>query len=204
MQYLDLTQPLSERTPVYPGDPETKFRPSAKIKSDGYNDHYISFGTHVGTHVDAPVHMLAGGKTLKQYGVDKFIGRGVVIDARGKNVIDAEALDRAKIKKGDILLFCTGMDKKYTSSKYFENYPILTEKLARELIAKQISIVGVDACSPDVAPFSVHKLLLRKDILILENLANLDKLIGKQFRIYALPLKLALDGAQVRVVAEIK
>lgn len=204
MLYVDLTQPLTDKTPVYPGDPETKIKPSAKMESDGYNDYYISFGTHVGTHVDAPVHMLAGGKTLDQYDVEKFIGRGVVIDARGKNVIDVDVLDGAEIKARDIVLFYTGTDKKYTGPEYFENYPTLTEDLAGELVARQVSMVGVDTCSPDVAPFDVHKFLLRNDILILENLTSLEKLVSKDCKIYALPLKLALDGAQVRVVAEVQ
>lgn len=65
---IDLSVPVNEKTPVYPGDPATKIDPAGVLAKDGYNDHYISLGTHVGTHIDAPLHMLEGGQSL-----DKFL-----------------------------------------------------------------------------------------------------------------------------------
>lgn len=59
----------------------------------------------------------------------------------------------------------------------------------------------IDLSHPIIAP--VHKILLKNDILIIENLTNVEELEGKEFKIHALPLKLQLDGAPARVVAEI-
>ena len=52
--------------------------------------------------------------------------------------------------------------------------------------------------------FPVHRLLLGKNIPLIENLINLDKLVGKNFELWALPLKLkGGDGAATRAVARI-
>lgn len=79
MKFIDLSVPVNEATPVYPGDPKTKITPAGVLEKDGYEDHYVCMGTHVGTHVDAPRHMVAMGKNLDQIPVDRFIGQGVYI-----------------------------------------------------------------------------------------------------------------------------
>lgn len=162
----------------------------------------VTIGTHVGTHIDAPAHMIVGGKTLDKYDLSKFIGNGALIDVRKKDVIDSK-LSIDKIKPTDIVLFMSGMDKNYFSASYFENYPVLTAELAKALIKKGVKMIGLDTCSPDKAPYEIHKLLLKNDILIIENLTNLDQLIDKQFKALALPLNLQTEGAPVRVIAEI-
>jgi kynurenine formamidase len=62
--YVDLSVAVNEQTPVYPGNPATKIEQAGVLAKDGHCDHYISVGTHVGTHIDAPMHMLEGGKSL--------------------------------------------------------------------------------------------------------------------------------------------
>ena len=79
---------------------------------------------------------------------------------------------------------------------------MVSEEIARHLVEKKVKILGVDMCSPDKAPFVVHKILLGGGVLIMENLTNLTVLEGKEFKVYAFPTKLELDGAPVRVVAE--
>lgn len=172
------------------------------IKRDGYNDHVVSFGTHVGTHIDAPLHMIAGGKTLNQFPIDYFVGNGVVIDASSASKeIGVEHAGNQPIGSGDVVLFYTGWAARYQDPKYFEDYPPLGEALAKYLVERKVKMIGVDICSPDKAPFNVHKTLFSNNVLIIENLTNLDQLLGKRFTVYALPLKLELDAAQARVVA---
>lgn len=79
MSFVDLSIPLTEQTPVYPGDPRPRIEPAAVLEKDGYEDHIVSFGTHVGTHIDAPAHMLKGGKMLDQFPIERLLGRGVYI-----------------------------------------------------------------------------------------------------------------------------
>lgn len=201
MKLIDLSVPINEKTPVYPGDPKTKIEPGGIFGKDGYEDHYVCVGTHVGTHVDAPSHMVVRGATLDEIPLEKFSGRGVYIKA-GRE-LNLEAVKEIEIQEGDIVLFHTGMGDKYGRSEYYDKYPAMTEELARYLIEKKVKMVGVDMCSVDREPFLVHRILLKQNILIIENLTNLSALDGKEFRIYAFPIRLQLDGAPTRVVAEI-
>ncbi len=198
---IDLSVDLNERTPVYPGDLETKLNPAGVLDISGYQDHYVSVGTHVGTHMDAPSHMLSGGKNLDQFPIEKFSGRGVYVRVSG--AFDVTEIKKLDIQKGDIVLFHTGMSEKYHESAYFEDYPAIPKELAMWLVEKEVKIIGVDMCSPDKSPFPVHKILLGGEVLIIENLMNLNALAGKSFKVYAFPIKLQVDGAPVRVVAEI-
>ena len=126
--FVDLSVPVNAQTPVYPGDPATKIEPAGTIERDGYTDHYISLATHVGTHIDAPLHMIAGGKTLDQFEVNRFVGRGRYIKVEGDK-FSLEAVRQADIQAGDIVLFHTGWSSKYHETAYFEDYQALPKKL---------------------------------------------------------------------------
>ncbi|MDO8487610.1 MAG: cyclase family protein [Candidatus Curtissbacteria bacterium] len=201
MRLIDLSVPINEDTPIYPGDPKTEIKPNGVMDTDGYEDHFVCVGTHVGTHVDAPRHMIKDGKSLDQITPDNFAGRGIVIDVR--NGFSLEKVKAADIKEGDIVLFYTGMSHRYHQSAYYDAYPAITEEIAGYLVEKKIKMVGVDMCSVDHEPFKVHKIFLKEQILIIENLTNLEALIGREFKIYAFPIKLQIDGAPARVIAEI-
>jgi len=70
------------------------------------------------------------------------------------------------------------------------------------LVDKQIDIVGIDSFTPDKIPCDIHKLFMKNDILIVENLVNLEKLAGKRFRCCIMPLHIRDgDGAPCRVAA---
>lgn len=203
---IDLTFPVNEHTPVYPGDPRIEIRQGGTVAADGYRDHLIQFGTHVGTHIDAPSHMIEDGKSLDEYPLSRFVGRGVLLCADGEFTLTQ--VENADIRAGDVVLFETGTSARYYEPTYFTDYPVLTEEIARYLVEKKVGIVGVDTCGPDKEPFPVHKILLKNDVLIIENVANLDQLReqslpGKEFKVFALPLNLATDGAPVRVMAEV-
>ena len=201
MKFIDLSVAINEETPVYPGDPVTKVSPAGVLKDDGYEDHYLCVGTHVGTHVDAPRHMIEGAKGLDGIPVERFFGRGVYIKS-GKS-FDLEIVKQAAIEEGDIVLFHTGMSDVYHQADYYESYPALPEDIVNYLVEKKIKMVGVDMCSVDHEPFPMHKILLSNDVLIIENLTNLGALEGNNFKIYAFPIKLEMDGAPARVVAEL-
>jgi len=198
---IDLSVDLNEKTPVYPGDPETKISPAGILETNGYQDHYVCMGTHVGTHMDAPSHMIVGGKNLNEFPIEKFSGRGVYIQVDGD--FDTEEIRKVDIQEGDIVLFHTGMSEKYHEAAYFEKYPAMSEEIAKWLVENKVKIVGVDTCSVDNAEnFPVHKILLGNEILIIENLLNLDLIARMPFKVHAFPIKLQIDGAPVRVVAE--
>jgi arylformamidase len=201
--YIDLSVTLNEQTPVYPGDAPIKIEAAGKIEQGGFNDHVISINTHVGTHIDAPLHMIAGGTTLDQVSVEQFTGRGRLVELTKD--LSLEGLRNSGISGGDIVLFHTGMSEHYYESVYFEDYPVISEEVAKYLVECKVKMVGVDTGSVDIADgFPIHKILLAGNVLIIENLANLDKLAGKDFKVLALPIKLGVDGAPARVIAEVK
>lgn len=197
---IDLSVSINENIPVYPGDPVTKIEPAGVLEKDGYQDHYLSIGTHVGTHIDAPAHMVAGGVGLDKIAVDQFVGRGVYIKV--EDHYDLPAIKTVDIQAGDIVLFHTGLSEHYHEPIYFEDYPGIPEDVATYLVEKQVKLVGVDTCSVDHEPFATHRILLDGGVLIAENLTNLAPLAGKNFTIYALPIKLEIDGAPARIIAE--
>ena len=163
MKFIDLSVIVNEDTPVYPGDPKTKIDPGGIFAKYGYEDHYICFGTHVGTHVDAPRHMIAGGKTLDQFPIDIFAGRGVYIKVANRE-FDLGQVKKADIHKDDIVLFHTGMSDMYHRREYYDNYTPISEDIANYLVEKKVKMVGVDMCSVDHEPIGDHKILLGNNI----------------------------------------
>lgn len=199
--FIDLSVILNEETPVYPGDPNVKITAAGNLENDGYCDHYISIGTHAGTHIDAPMHMVKNGASLDKIPLDQFIGQGKYVEIVDDNF---DVVRNVDIEEGDIVIFHTGMSDKYAEPMYFEDYPVLSKETAQYLISKKVKMVGLDTGSADIdEDFPIHKLLLSNNILIIENLTNLSALKGKEFKIYALPLHLQIDGSPARVVAEI-
>lgn len=204
MRIVDLTQTFTDKMPIYPGDPESSLHQVASIDKEGFTDHHIDSVMHVGTHMDAPLHMIENGKTMDQIDPSKFFGKGVLINAQGKDTIDASLLEGLTIEEGSIVLIYTGFGVKYRDAGYFENYPGVTEDFAQRMVELKVKIVGMDILGPDQPPFPTHKILLSNEILIIENLTNLDQLIGvDNFEVIALPAKYQADAAPVRVLARI-
>jgi len=196
---VDLTMPLDSKTPTFPGDPKPEIVSFGTIKDSGVNTLRLGFVNHTGTHIDFPFHMLEEGKTLSDFPLETFVGEAIVIDVRGQKEIN-DSLEN--VKEGDMVFFFTGHTTKAYEKDFFSNYPVLSEEVTHKLIEKKVRIVGLDSPSPDYEPFEIHKLLLKQDILIVENLVNLDKVADKRFTCYILPLNITnADGAPCRVFA---
>ena len=202
---IDLTMPFDSKVPMYPGSPAPKIRQWSKISEDGFNENKLEFGSHTGTHIDAPYHMLEDGKKLDDFSIGSYIGKAIVIDAQKKNEKNEIIADISGAKGYDFVFFYTGNSKNCYSQKYFENNPVISTKLAQQIADLEIKIVGLDSYTPDNEPFETHKLLFRYQIRIVENLVNLHGLIGKTFECIALPLHITgSDGAPCRVIARLK
>lgn len=198
--FVDLTVLLNNNTPAYPGDAPFKSQQAGSYDTTGFLDHVISLNNHGGTHIDAPAHMIEGGKTLDKFAPEKFIGNGLLVDVR--NGIELSIVQNANIKQDDIVIFWTGMQ--FGSKEYYVKYPAIDEEIANYIVQLQPKMIGIDTCSFDNKEgFPIHKILLARDILLIENLTNLEKMENKKFKIYTFPLNLQLDGSPARVVAEI-
>ncbi len=205
MKYIDLTHIFTDDTPVYPGDPKSSLEQVAFIENDTYNDHKLTTVMHVGTHMDAPLHMINNGKRIDQLSLEQFFGKGVLLDVRGKKEIDASVLEEKQIPRDSIVLLYTGYGSKYRTDEYYKDIPKFTEDFAQKMVDCGVKIVGMDMLGPDPdQPWPTHKILLGNDIPILENLTNLDQLLdSKDVEVIALPANLHADAAPVRVVARI-
>ena len=198
MTLVDLTMAIDERMPTYPDDPKLELFSIATIQNQGWNEQRITLNSHFGTHIDAPFHMLEKGKKLTDFPLETFMGEAIVLDAQGQHAIEP---DLKNVKAHDIVFFCTGHTKKAYAKNFFKDNPVVTLNTAQQLIEKKVKIVGLDSYTPDNEPYDIHKLWFKHDILIVENLVNLDQLVGKRFQCFILPLKIQdADGAPCRVI----
>jgi kynurenine formamidase len=204
MRLIDLTHTFTANMPVYPGDPVPELKQTAFIPTHGYNDYCLHGGMHVGTHMDAPFHMIEKGKMICDMPVSQFFGRGRLIDARGRKTVTEDLLDSASLQKGDIVLVLTGWYKNFRAATYYEEFPEIDPAFAHRLVAAEVSILGLDTPTPDRPPFPVHKILLSQDVLIIENMNDLELLVDAgSFDVWAVPAKYDCEAAPVRVVAHL-
>lgn len=209
MKAIDLSHLIFEDMTLYPGTEKPSIIPQHNIKEDGFRESKISMFSHVGTHIDAPAHMLESGKFLSDYEVDKFIGKAMVIAIPEGNsgVIDIEEIKgyKDKIEKVDFVVFNTGWHKYWGTEEYFKGYPVLNKEAVQWLTTLKLKGIGIDAISIDAMDseeFYGHNTLLKSDFIIIENLTNLNEIPVETFTLSVLPLKYSkADGSPVRAVA---
>lgn len=204
MRFIDLSHTISSELAVCPEDEPVKLIKCKEINKGGYTNFQLCIEMHVGTHVDGPMHLAPDPRYIAEIPLDQFSGGGVLFDVRGKWSITLSDVDVDKIEPGKIILFHSGFDKKFGTEEYYLNYPVFEEEAINFLVKKRVKMIGIDWFSPDKEPYPLHRILLENNILILENLSNLDKLINKDFEIFAFPLKIEADSSIVRAVAGIK
>ncbi|GAA4842765.1 cyclase family protein [Paenibacillus vulneris] len=203
MRIIDLSHPIYDGMSVYPGDAETSLVRSKHIKQDGYTNHQLSANMHAGTHIDGPMHLLDCDKYLNEFPVETFIGEGCLLDVSQDRTIDYKAEYEQHIQQKQIVLLYTGYSQYYGQPRYYTDHPVLTLQFAELLVRKQVKMIGLDFPSPDSYPFEIHKYLFQHDILIIENLTNVEKLLQvPSFEIIALPLSIKADSSLTRVVAK--
>jgi len=212
MKVIDLTLTVSNKIPTFPGSPQPNFIPWENIKEDGYNLELLFLSTHTGTHMDAPHHFLEKGAKIHEISLEKLVSKAVLIKSRKKSNESITKTDIQKFEKkhGKIdgfssVIFSTGWQRNLQKKYYFTESPGLAVSAAKYLASKKISLVGIDSPSIDVGTdpkFSVHQIFAKKGILIVENLANLDKIKSPTFHLVVLPLKLKnATGSPVRAIA---
>ncbi len=207
MKIIDLTHPLSSDMPVYPGTDQPQFNSGCTFEKDGFREKEITMFSHTGTHIDAPAHMLEKGKTLDKFGTDKFIGKGFLLDCRGKPEIDINLIKEHEknIRKADFLIINTGWSSYWGMDKYFSGFPVLTQKAAKLVADCSLKGFGFDAISADpvsTESYEIHKILMAREMILIENLCNLDSIKHEKFVFSCFPLNIQdADGSPVRAVA---
>ena len=207
----DLSHPVETGMQTYPGDPAVTVTATSTVEADGFRTSALSLGSHTGTHVDAPSHGEADGKSLGEFPVETFRFAAQTADLRGTSA--RAAIGRADLPAADadadLLVLHTGWDDHWGTDRYLD-HPYLTREAAR-WCAEHGYHVATDTLNVDPTPtdragddeptdFGAHRALLGEGRLIVENLRGLDRL-PERFTLHAYPLALDADGAPVRAVA---
>lgn len=211
--WIDLSHPF------YVGMPNPKYFPPPQIRrilelgKDPMNVTEYTFAAHIGTHVDAPRHFIAEGETIDELPIDRWIGEGVLLDLpRGRyEAVTAADLETHghQVRPGDFVLLRTGWGRHYGTPLYHE-HPYLAIDAAAWLLDRGVRALALDAMTPDVPiavrppdfDWPVHKLLLRHQCLIMENLRLEDAPAGRLV-VVACPINIrGSDGAPARIVAQ--
>lgn len=212
MTTIDLTLPISDTLPTFPGSPKPVFISWQTLNKDGYNLELLFLSSHSGTHMDAPFHFIQNGKKIHEIPVERFVSTAILIKLEKKENQEITKSDITNfenkhgiIQKNATVIFTTGWQKNLKSTSYFLKNPGLGISAARYLASKKINLIGIDSPSIDLGSekqFAVHKILSKNNILIVENLANLDKISKNPFKLIVLPLKLKdATGSPVRAIA---
>ncbi len=207
MTIFDITLTISNALPVWPGDPAINFYRVADVNNgDVCTLSRLESGSHIGTHLDAPLHFIKGGRTVDQLDLNVLIGPCLVVHIPNANIIDAAQLDALDIPADTRrVLFRTRNSEIWVSgdsSTFHTDYVGVDRSGAEWLVGRGVQLVGVDYMS--VAPFAdtiaPHDILLGAGIIAVENL-NLTGIEAGNYQLVCLPLKLKDgDGAPVRAV----
>ncbi len=187
---VDLTMPIYSGMPVYPGHPATVLRPVKNIPEDGRNVSELSMSCHAGTHLDAPLHFIAGGKGVGEIDPNLFVGECAINP------------DLAAVRARTMLK--TGWYKNFGKPNYYTDSPSITPTLAYYFINQGVRLLLLDYPSPDRHGYDhVHKIFLEAGVILVEYLTNTDALgDAKECEIFVGALRIpGCDGAPCRVLA---
>lgn len=210
MRLIDLSHTITTGMAQWPGDEQPlRIHRRSEHGEDSHMSSALEMGCHVGTHIDAPLHFLAGRPGLDRLPVDRFAGRAVCIrlpDATGPGPLGAEILRGHDLDGVDFVLLSTGWAGRWGTPEYYRHWPWLGEDLARALADASLKGVGLD--TPSLDPFdghAAHDICAAADMVNIENLAGLEALPEGPFLLLALPLKLeATEASPVRAVAVVE
>lgn len=219
---IDLTLTLgSDRISLVPGLVGVETESIQTHETHARSNQKLCLATHIGTHVDAPFHFVDGATTVENMPLEKYAGPAILLDLRsvskGQEPLTIAEITEAganpeSVKDQIVVLFTGWAEAESGGPRFYGHGPYLGTDTAGYLADCGANAVAVDFPidkHPDtplstIKDFPVHRLLLGQNIPLIENLINLDKLVGKQFELWALPLKLkGGDGAATRAVARI-
>jgi arylformamidase len=199
----DVTVPLTPGLPVYPGDPPFQIEP---IHPDGptpFRLSRMSLGTHTGTHVDAPAHLVPAGATVDALPPEILIGKARVVEILARERIERLDLEAQDLRDDLRILLKTRMSGQMLKPGFQEDHLYLSGDAAAYLAQAGLKLVGFDYISVDrygAADFPAHHALLEAGVVIVEGL-DLSEVEPGEYDMTCLPLRVAGgDGAPARVI----
>ena len=221
-ELIDLTLTLgSDRVAAVPGLVGVCTQPLHTHETHARSNTKLTLATHLGTHVDAPYHFHPEGTTVEDMPLERYMGPALLLDLRetyrSLTPISVADLQQAgaspeAVRDKIVVLFTSWAEQESGGPRFYSQGPYLSTEGADCLARAGVNAVAVDfpinkhppTPMSTINDFPVHRLLLGQEIPLIENLINLDKLVGREFELWALPLKLKDgDGAATRAVARI-
>ncbi len=217
-RFVDLSIPIDQNTPLPPpvkrrgGIEVVNFPPSGALQGS-----WITFYSHTGSHVDAPLHVIKGARGIGELRLEEVIGTAIVLDLTHLGRVDPitpEVLEphRADIRPGDIVVLRTDWtDKKWPSDEYWLDSPYLTEEGAIWLAEQRPKAIAVDFLEEwasrlvDVKAedFVADVALLSRSVLLIKGLMGLGQLRKKRVQLFAAPVRFCspVEGSPARIFA---
>jgi arylformamidase len=209
MRIYDVTVPIAETMPVWPGDPRVRIERVASIShGDPANVSRLHLGSHTGTHVDAPRHFVPQGLTVDRLPLELLVGPALVLDVEPEEGPSISVLDLASLnfpRDTTRILLRTRNSLLWESRQveFERSYVHLNSQAADWLVRRGIRLVGLDYLSVEALEADghpVHHTLLGAGVVIIEGL-DLSKAPVGPCQLICLPLKIEDgDGAPARVL----
>jgi len=202
---FDVSVPVMNGGVVYPGNPEIRIEPHSEIsKGAGSNLSRLAFGSHTGTHVDAPSHFFDGGGTVDRLPLSALIGPARLIAFPDDVMsVTAEHLRQVELAKVERVLIRTRNSWFVTDRTFHPDFTFLAPDGAEYLVSLGVKLVGVDYFSVEQfhsGHHRTHRTLLEHAIVIVEGL-DFTGIDAGDYTFCCLPLRLeGLDGAPARAV----
>ena len=210
MKLIDLSQPIFDDCPNCPDHPQVRSEVILTHEQAGWRLEKLTLANHTGSHVDAPLHKLAGGKSLDDIPLEKWVGPARIADLRDST--PGLAIGRKLLKdrlpndlQDQIILLATGWgDRRAKCDEWLRHAPQLAPDGATWLVASGIRGVGIDHYA--VGGDRTHEILLGHDVWIVEELRFPPDVfeVKQPFQFWSLPINLrGHTGAFCRPVAVI-
>lgn len=205
--WIDITVPITNKLPVWPGDKAVRVYRSSAIGMEGsdVNVTHLSFSAHTGTHIDAPLHFLRNGADVSALDLDTLVGFTKIFHISDPQQITFSELKELPIEYGDTLIFrTTNSDVDWDQKPFMNDFVYLSTNAAQYLIKMGVKCIGVDYLSiaGEDNGKEVHQMLLKQGVIIIEGL-KLGGVVPGIYEMIALPLKIrGADGAPARVLVK--
>jgi RpiB/LacA/LacB family sugar-phosphate isomerase len=197
----DISPTIQPDMATWPGDPAIGIFASSSLGINKLTS--LSLSAHTGSHVDAPLHMLAGQTGIDGLDLGVMLGVACLYQLAHVTCLDRALLEDLSLRGVTRLILGTGSTDISSEILFSKDYSFLTEDAARYLVEIGVRLLVTDSMSVDkfdTNTYPVHRTLMENDVLIVEGV-NLDSVPAGYYELLCLPLKIKNgDGAPARVV----